>query len=52
MNEKVKGCGRIIYGNKEFGTLNCGNKIGKYIKGKWKWNKELLLCKECKEQNK
>ena len=47
--KKKKGCEKVLWGNKKFGTLNCGDTLGHWISGEWVLDKEQTFCRECKK---
>ena len=57
----MAGCGKVLYGNDEFGTMNCGDIFGRWVSDVpknereqmiWKKDDYPTLCKECSQSTK
>ncbi len=51
----MKGCGAVVWGDEEVGTLNCGDKIGRWKVDKdgireWVWTEDKFMCDKCSQK--
>lgn len=49
------GCGKVVWGNEEFGELNCGDPMGRWEKdesGELIWiNFDYYKCEDCSQKD-
>jgi hypothetical protein len=55
VKDEFVGCGKVVWGNNEFGTLNCGDPCGRWVidntSGTREWIEDSYFkCQECSQK--